>query len=67
MAAFYPIAFIPQFQYRLWGGEKLSTVLKKSYEGEKKGESWEISAVPGFDSEVANGPHKGKSLSLIHI
>lgn len=63
MAPFYPIAFIPQFQYRLWGGEKLSTVLKKPYEGEKKGESWEISAVPGFDSEVANGILKGKSLT----
>ncbi|MDB4608989.1 class I mannose-6-phosphate isomerase [Flavobacteriaceae bacterium] len=63
MKHLYPLSFLPQFQYRLWGGEKLSTVLKKPYEGEKKGESWEISAVPGFDSEVANGPHKGKSLT----
>ena len=63
MALFYPLSFLPQFQYRLWGGEKLSTVLKKPYEGEKKGESWEISAVPGFDSEVANGILKGKSLT----
>ena len=63
MAFLYPIAFIPQLQYRLWGGNKLSAQLHKNDHGEKKGESWEVSALPGFDSEVANGPHKGKTLT----
>ena len=54
---------MPQLQYRLWGGNKLSTQLNKKGQGENNGESWEISAVPGFESEVASGKHKGKKLT----
>ena len=63
MISFNPISFVPQLQYRLWGGNKLSTQLNKKGQGENNGESWEISAVPGFESEVASGKHKGKTLT----
>lgn len=44
--------FHPIFQYRIWGGEKLKTVLNKKYDEENIGESWEISAVKGFESQL---------------
>ena len=58
-----PIRFKPIFQYRIWGGEKLKTVLNKSVSTEKIGESWELSAVPNFETTVAEGPLKGQTLS----
>jgi mannose-6-phosphate isomerase len=58
----YPIKFIPIFKNRLWGGKKLDTVLGKPIEGERVGESWELSGVPGDVSVVANGPYAGKTL-----
>lgn len=57
-----PLRFMPQFQYRLWGGGKLQTNLNKNFEGEGIGESWEISAVDGFASVIEDGPWKGKTL-----
>ena len=58
-----PIRFKPIFQYRIWGGVKLKTVLNKSVSTEKIGESWELSAVPNFETTVAEGPLKGQTLS----
>ncbi|WP_178989287.1 type I phosphomannose isomerase catalytic subunit [Winogradskyella schleiferi] len=64
----YPIKFDPIFKYRLWGGNKLKTDLKKDYEGENIGESWEISDVEGDETKVSNGALKGKTLKeLISI
>ncbi len=40
------------FQYRIWGGEKLKTILNKDYTETKIGESWEISGVKGFESKL---------------
>lgn len=65
MTSFNPISFVPQLQYRLWGGNKLSTQLNKKDQGENNGESWEISAVPEFESVIANGLLKGKTLNAI--
>lgn len=62
MLSLYPFSFVPQIKYRLWGGDKFSSVLKKEYVGEKRGESWEISTVPKLESEIATGPYKGKTL-----
>jgi len=61
----YPIKFKPTFHYRIWAGEKLKTELHKKYSEEKIGESWEISTVPNFVSEVENGFLKGKNLKEI--
>ena len=57
-----PLRFIPQLQYRLWGGGKLHTHLNKDCPVESMGESWEISAVDGFASVIKDGPWKGKTL-----
>lgn len=58
----YPLKFTPLFKYRIWGGEKLKSELKKNYTEENIGESWEISDVSGDETVVAEGPLKGKTL-----
>ncbi|MBC2839157.1 type I phosphomannose isomerase catalytic subunit [Robiginitalea sp. SC105] len=58
----YPLKFRPIFKERLWGGTKLQTVLKKGVSGDRVGESWEISGVPGDGTVLSNGPYAGKSL-----
>ncbi|KDN56016.1 type I phosphomannose isomerase catalytic subunit [Flavobacterium seoulense] len=61
----YPLQFTPILKERIWGGEKLKTVLGKSIESSTTGESWELSTVEGDISVVANGELKGKSLMEI--
>ena len=58
----YPLKFESIFKYRIWGGEKLKTHLGKQYTEDSIGESWELSDVPGDESIVKNGVHKGKTL-----
>ena len=59
----YPLQFQPILKERIWGGTKLKTVLHKPITSETTGESWELSAVEGDVSVVANGDLKDKSLS----
>ena len=61
----YPLQFTPILKERIWGGEKLKTVLRKSIESSTTGESWELSTVAGDVSVVANGALKGQSLMQI--
>lgn len=59
----YPLKFTPILKDKLWGGEKLGSVLDKPIGDHKKmGESWEISGVEGNISVVSEGPLKGKNL-----
>ncbi len=58
----YPLKFQPILKERLWGGTKLKEVLGKPIESEITGESWELSAVAGDVSVVANGDLLGTSL-----
>lgn len=58
----YPLKFSPIYKYRIWGGEKLKTVLKKDYSEDSIGESWEISDVEGDETTVLEGGLAGKSL-----
>ena len=58
-----PISFIPYLKSVIWGGNKIC-----SYKGIEQtepniGESWEISAVPGHESVVADGTYKGLSIT----
>ncbi len=62
---FYPLQFEPILKERIWGGEKLKKVLGKSITSAITGESWELSAVAGDISVVANGDWKGKSLTSL--
>ena len=59
----YPLKFEPIFCYRIWGGDKLKKVLIKDYQEASIGESWEISDVDGFNTVVADGALKGKTIN----
>ena len=61
----YPLQFAPIFKERIWGGEKLKTLLGKPINSSNTGESWELSTVEGDISIVANGPLAGKLLTAI--
>lgn len=65
MKPLYPIQFHPIFKERIWGGEKLQTVLQKNSQGSSIGESWEISDVKHDETIVKNGHLKGKTLKEI--
>ena len=62
---FYPLQFKPILKERIWGGEKLKSLLQKPITSTITGESWELSAVTGDVSIVANGPWQGKSLTTL--
>ena len=61
----YPLQFEPILKDRIWGGEKLKTILNKSITSKITGESWELSTVEGDVSVVANGDLAGKSLNYL--
>jgi len=61
----YPLQFYPILKERIWGGEKLKTILNKPIVSSITGESWELSAVEGDCSIVANGDLSGRSLNEI--
>lgn len=58
----YPLKFIPILKDKIWGGQKLKSVLNKKSDLPNIGESWEISDVEGDTSIVSNGHLKGTSL-----
>lgn len=49
----------------LWGGDKLAAFKGLPPQDEPIGESWELSAVPGRESVVADGPDKGLTLTQL--
>jgi mannose-6-phosphate isomerase len=61
----YPLQFEPILKERIWGGEKLKSLLDKPISSPITGESWEISTVEGDVSVVANGRMKGRSLKTL--
>lgn len=59
----YPLRFDTIFKEKIWGGQKINTVLGKDFSPLKNcGETWEISGVEGNLSKVAEGPLKGMTL-----
>ncbi|MGK4569243.1 type I phosphomannose isomerase catalytic subunit [Flavobacterium sp. 3HN19-14] len=65
MSKLYPLQFEPILKERIWGGQKLKTLLRKPITSEITGESWELSTVPGDISVISNGELKGKPLTSI--
>jgi mannose-6-phosphate isomerase len=64
MDGLYPLKFTPIFKERIWGGNKIKTVLNKDYgQLPNCGESWELSGVEGNVSVVANGYLAGNDLN----
>lgn len=61
----YILKFHEIYKRPIWGGKKIGTYKGKSLDYETVGESWEISAVEGDVSVVANGKDARKSLSEI--
>lgn len=69
MQDLYPLKFKPIYKEKIWGDQRLKTVLNKEIPSDKKiGESWEISAVQGNISVVSNGFLAGNNLQeLIEV
>ncbi|QXP74192.1 class I mannose-6-phosphate isomerase [Tenacibaculum sp. AHE15PA] len=57
------LRFEPILKSKIWGGEKLHTLLNKKTNSKDIGESWEISDVENDVSIVSNGGLKGRSLN----
>jgi mannose-6-phosphate isomerase len=47
----------------IWGGEKISKYKGVAIDSDCIGESWELSAVPGHESVVAEGAYAGRSIT----
>lgn len=54
-----PIRFVPYLKSVIWGGDKICKYKGIEQTEENIGESWEISAVAGHESVVAEGPYMG--------
>lgn len=69
MSGLYPLKFKPIYLDKIWGGNRLKTLLNKDYGNLPNcGESWEISGVEGNISVVDNGFLAGNNLQeLIEI
>jgi mannose-6-phosphate isomerase len=68
MNGLYPLKFEPICLEKIWGGNRLKTLLNKNYSLKNCGESWEISGFEDKVSVVANGFLKGNDLNeLIEI
>jgi mannose-6-phosphate isomerase len=69
MELLQPLKFKPLFLEKIWGGNKIKTHLKYDFGTLSNcGEAWMLSAVPGFETEVAEGPLAGNTLTeLVEI
>ena len=67
MKDLYPLKFQPILKERIWGGNKLTSVLNKKSNSDCIGESWEISDVEGDTSVITNGNLKGTFLKELQL
>ena len=59
----YPLRFEPIYQYRLWGGRRLSSLLSTPPPGNGPiGEAWVLSDRDDHQSQVVDGPLKGRTI-----
>jgi mannose-6-phosphate isomerase len=62
----YPLRFEPIYQYRLWGGRRLSGLLSTPLPGDGPiGEAWVLSDRIDHQSMVTNGLLKGQALGQV--
>jgi mannose-6-phosphate isomerase len=60
----YPLRFEPIYEYRLWGGRQLGGLLTEPLPGNSPiGEAWVLSDRGDFQSRVADGSLKGRTIS----
>lgn len=63
MSMLYPLKFAPIYKDKIWGGQKLRSILNKDFGNLPNcGESWEISGVKDNESVVSEGLLIGKAL-----
>jgi len=56
MSTLYPLKFTPILKEKIWGGNKIETILKHEISPLKNcGESWEVSGIVDDESVVSNG------------
>jgi mannose-6-phosphate isomerase len=56
MSALYPLKFTPILKEKIWGGNKIETILKHKISPMRNcGESWEVSGLVEDESVVSNG------------
>lgn len=66
MIELYPLKFKSQFKEKIWGGDKIKSVLGKDFSPLPNcGESWEISGVEGNVSVVNGGELDGVALDKL--
>lgn len=62
----YPLRFEPIYQYRLWGGRRLSGLLSAPLPGDGPiGEAWALSDRDDHQSKVVNGPLTGQTMGWL--
>ncbi|MEZ5082122.1 MAG: type I phosphomannose isomerase catalytic subunit [Bacteroidales bacterium] len=69
MNELYPLKFKPVFKDKIWGGQKIKTVLGKDFGNLPNcGEVWVLSGVEGNQTEIENGFLSGNELNeLVEI
>ncbi len=62
----YPLRFEPIYQYRIWGGRRLADLLTAPLPSDGPiGEAWVLSDRDDHQSQVANGPLKGRTIGQL--
>jgi mannose-6-phosphate isomerase len=62
----YPLKFKPIYQYRIWGGRRLTNLLRKPLPADDPiGEAWILSDRDDHPSKVTEGPLKGQTISQL--
>jgi len=64
-ALLYPLRFEPIYQYRLWGGRHLASLLTAPLPGGPIGEAWLLTDRDDHQSRVADGSLKGRTISQL--
>lgn len=65
MIHLYPLLFQHNLHRIVWGGNLLKPLKGLNPDNDPIGESWEISAIPGDESVVENGPLMGHTLTQL--
>ena len=69
MNELYPLKFKPRFKDKIWGGDRMKTILGMDFSPLPNcGEAWVLSGVPGSGTKVINGFLQGNELNeLVEI
>ena len=64
MNKLYPLKFKPIYKDKIWGGQKIKTVLGQDFSPLPNcGEVWVLSGVEGNQTEITNGFLEGNELN----